>query len=164
MRALISFQCASWSLSGWWKKGFHIPCISQKVRYILQKKPCKKNDIVRLSYFSLPPCPNSDNWKSDKSKQLMGPMGPSLLDERLTNLCPKEVSVDKESLSGFHFIFHFIVMIVMSDMTLTTIELGNWWWGLDKKGNFLSKNAAKRTRQRAGKNYSSYSFELTFLL
>ena len=50
--------------------------------------------------FKLPPpsWPNSDSWKSDKSHQLMGP---SLLEERVTNSSLIEVS---ESLIPYDFI------------------------------------------------------------
>ena len=46
------------------------------------KKTGKMSDIELLSNYPLPPCPKNDNCKNDKSQH---PMGPSLLEERMTN-------------------------------------------------------------------------------
>ena len=48
----------------------------------VQKKNGKISDIEQNSNYPLPPCPNNDKWKNDKSQQSMGP---SLLKERMTN-------------------------------------------------------------------------------
>ena len=48
----------------------------------LQKKNVKISDIVQNSIYPLPPCPNNDEWKNDKSQQSIGP---SLLKEIITN-------------------------------------------------------------------------------
>ena len=44
------------------------------------------SDIEHLSNYPLPPYPKNDNGKNDKSQQLMGP---SLLEETMTNACLK---------------------------------------------------------------------------
>ena len=48
----------------------------------VKKKNGKISDIVQNSNYPLPPCPNNDEWKNDKSQQSIGP---SLLKEIMTN-------------------------------------------------------------------------------
>ena len=47
-----------------------------------EKKNGKISDIVQNSNYPLPPCPNNDERKNDKSQQSIGP---SLLKEIVTN-------------------------------------------------------------------------------
>ena len=62
------------------QKVFNI-CPSDKGRR-QKKKNGKISDIVQNSNYPLPPCPNNDEWKNDKSQQSIGP---SLLKEIMTN-------------------------------------------------------------------------------
>ena len=56
--------------------------IKSKTKGRRQKKNGKISDIVQNSNYPLPPCPNNDEWKNDKSQQSIGP---SLLKEIMTN-------------------------------------------------------------------------------